>query len=198
MVTRSLVSYDFLAFLQVHCVQLNGHQIIGELRQKSHNLLFSILNWMVTRSLVSYDCPEFNSFNKLLIEWSPDHWWVTTKFILTIVICEIIEWSPDHWWVTTSYFRILDISSRLNGHQIIGELRHHHNNIERLHVDWMVTRSLVSYDTSSQSWMKYLNIEWSPDHWWVTTLRWVNRYLSLINWMVTRSLVSYDMVTETI
>ena len=81
------------------------------------------------------------------IEMSPDHWWVTTKFVyykLTTIHWKVtrslvsydllphakcwfsskIERSPDHWWVTTRFFHT-----------------------ER----------------------DFPMIERSPDHWWVTT-----------------------------
>ena len=55
-VTRSLVSYDgFYINLQLY-LKLKGHQIIGELRHIDH-MLFAVL----------------------IIEGSPDHWWVTTS-----------------------------------------------------------------------------------------------------------------------
>ena len=168
MVTRSLVSYDP--------------------RWKFNSS--SWINWMVTRSLVSYDTYP----------------WAQNQF-------ELIEWSPDHWWVTTTQFRAHLYLDTLNGHQIIGELRlfaqnpKNSQNIEwsqiigelRLYklclveppLDWMVTRSLVSYDLEiSISWI------WLFD--WMVTRSLVSYDVTAIlaawfsNWMVTRSLVSYD------
>ena len=56
MVTRSLVSYDVLFSFESEFVAiLNGHQIIGELRPKVGLVDEVVLDWMVTRSLVSYD-----------------------------------------------------------------------------------------------------------------------------------------------
>ena len=37
---------------------------------------------------------------------------------------KFIEWSPDHWWVTSKPISGDSQISWLNGHQIIGELRH--------------------------------------------------------------------------
>ena len=60
---------------------------------------------------------------RTVIEWSPDHWWVTTKLEVVVVKAELIEWSPDHWWVTTATSSSNGSRNKLNGHQIIGELR---------------------------------------------------------------------------
>ena len=125
-------------------LQLKGHQIIGELRQiqlfkdwilqlKGHQIIGEL------RQL--FACSK--TFRK--IERSPDHWWVTTichyknrnsiklkghQIIgaLRLDSCYTsllgsIEWSPDHWWVTTYKQKEATLP---------------HN--------WMVTRSLVSYD----------------------------------------------------
>ena len=115
-----------------------------------------------------------------------------------------IEWSPDHWWVTTNVHFCLLWQLLLNGHQIIGELRLHKPELNRQVMDWMVTRSLVSYDSlpkiqrtprilngprslvSYDSWTYCLfcsdKIEWSPDHWWVTTLLQFWQHGSAIEW----------------
>ena len=125
---------------------------------------------MVTRSLVSYD------FGCL---------------ILRHLSC--IEWSPDHWWVTTLSFRLLHLPRLLNGHQIIGELRLEPPWFIKWALYWMVTRSLVSYDDTIVPTFNRLN-------WMVTrslvsydSLRSEQLKLSWY-WMVTRSLVSYDAV----
>ena len=128
MVTRSLVSYD-----------------VATLRS-----LWMTQDWMVTRSLVSYDNLKAseNFFN--YIEWSLDHWWVTTLSYHLPDKQNEIEWSPDHWWVTTEPIMYMQIK-----------------------VNWMVTRSLVSYDSFIASCgLLVPQIEWSPDHWWVTTNSW--------------------------
>ena len=53
MVTRSLVSYDLVGYIHpFEYSPLNGHQIIGELRQ------------LQTRQNLKHH----------KIEWSPDHW----------------------------------------------------------------------------------------------------------------------------
>ena len=122
-VTRSLVSYVFfnnillcLIYIEgspdhwwvTSClfpffkvlVLLKGHQIVGELRQYSHNPPLSSWNWRVTRSLVSY------------------------VFFNNILLCLIyIEGSPDRWWVTSWITNCCHYLSRLKGHQIVGELR---------------------------------------------------------------------------
>ena len=126
--------------------QLNGHQIIGELRPSqefnscccidwmvTRSLVsydknnayhkYHRLHWMVTRSLVSYDYKHKQSSLTLRIEWSPDHWWVTTTISNLQSTPLEIEWSPDHWWVTTIKCIIIITFLKLNGHQIIGELR---------------------------------------------------------------------------
>ena len=168
---------------------------------------------MVTRSLVSYDFNSSSSSLAAFIEWSPDHWWVTT-FIINLLhlaknwmvtrslvsydlcfrnkeLLSLIEWSPDHWWVTTSvgYFGTAIVI--LNGHQIIGELRQLNILDTSLRNDWMVTRSLVSYDLVAIIGFSTPKIEWSPDHWWVTT-KIKKKCKQWTYWMVTRSLVSYD------
>ena len=124
------------------------------------------------------------------IERSPDHWWVTPWPSELLNPLPLIERSPDHWWVTPR------------------------NNLRaRLTWDWKVTRSLVSYAITSEirgdsqvlkghqiigelrlqysAEMKVvLEIERSPDHWWVTPI--IPPILSWNeDWKVTRSLVSY-------
>ena len=107
---------------------------------------WNVINWKVTRSLVSYD-----------------------KILFSLRICFNIERSPDHWWVTTTIWFLAQYQSeQLKGHQIIGELRlrqtskHPYGLIERspdhwwvttvilkrlsIGIHWKVTRSLVSYD----------------------------------------------------
>ena len=105
-----------------------------------------VLNWRVTRSLVSYDNYPAIFDSNWVIEGSPDHWWVTTLPCSSIMSSKYIEGSPDHWWVTTRRTSI--------------NLHFHY---------WRVTRSLVSYDYNPIYPQRCLIIEGSPDHWWVTT-----------------------------
>ena len=148
--------------------------------------------WKVTRSLVSYDLPEFSTKNGVLlkghqiigelrhkgskyllscwiIERSPDHWWVTTA-IARVRYNINIERSPDHWWVTTLYGSIFHIFINW---KVTRSLVSYDLILQIFSVTlpyWKVTRSLVSYDSditlqSVGVWV----IERSPDHWWVTT-----------------------------
>ena len=123
---------------------MKGHQIIGELRPPASSMDFSI----------------------------------------------VIEGSPDHWWVTTQGKHSDVQLLRLKGHQIIGELRLHWSWLHTSFQYWRVTRSLVSYDIT-HSWGCCCCIEGSPDHWWVTTIA-ICFKLDADDWRVTRSLVSYD------
>ena len=101
-VTRSLVSYVLIFNRLGCCIKLKGHQIVGELRHKTllntlelkrlkghqivgelrlicFSLITVIINWRVTRSLVSYviSIKSGSCYNH--IEGSPDRWWVTSK-----------------------------------------------------------------------------------------------------------------------
>ena len=145
-VTRSLVSYD------------KGGNVCDH----------TWSNWKVTRSLVSYDFSSRVVPSTIIIERSPDHWWVTTH-------PSHIDIQRYYWKVTRSLvsYDLHDLTfeevKELKGHQIIGELR----------------------PLNVLSWASFIKIERSPDHWWVTT------ELSLVMlwsgyWKVTRSLVSYD------
>ena len=104
------------------------------------------VHWKVTRSLVSYD-----------------------ESICVRRFLALIERSPDHWWVTTGGQPLCRLYVSLKGHQIIGELRHKMICFSQIHLDWKVTRSLVSYDLDASNTSCMLSIERSPDHWWVTT-----------------------------
>ena len=142
---------------------------------------------------MSYDEVPLLLNEEVVIERSPDHWWVTTAVLAPPEKPTYIERSPDHWWVTTLNLMLLKYWMILKGHQIIGELRH-------CSISFVMTRL----------------IERSPDHWWVTTvglvvvvtvavlkghqiigeLRPSIRFVrvSTIHWKVTRSLVSYDLM----
>ena len=108
-----------------------------------------LLNWRVTRSLVSYD-----------------------RIFTYCCCCCCIEGSPDHWWVTTDRTNLITCLFRLKGHQIIGELRlskalsQHLNVIEGSPDHWWVTT------VPSAGAIPPFLIEGSPDHWWVTTSPW--------------------------
>ena len=170
---------------------LKGHQIIGELRL-FYLLMIRMVNWRVTRSLVSYDGIVSYKLKLELLKGHQIigelrlHWFrcglIISKLKGHQIIGELrlylgvfffsgfIEGSPDHWWVTTHNPLYWADLAKLKGHQIIGELRLHRQRYQRLDLHWRVTRSLVSYDQQQlQTLMKHL-IEGSPDHWWVTTL----------------------------
>ena len=183
----------YLWWAPVNPLILKGHQIIGELRL---NLILSAKlssNWKVTRSLVSYDSRTSSNNYKGELKGHQ-------------IIGELRLHSP----LGPKGF------NSLKGHQIIGELRLKEGLLNRLNpMNWKVTRSLVSYDSSLSTRPKGLQIERSPDHWWVTTPClhsplgpkierspdhwWVTtesyELLKLgYHWKVTRSLVSYDLL----
>ena len=85
----------------------------------------------------------------------------------------------------------------LKGHQIIGELRQALFSVDRLFIDWKVTRSLVSYDIDLFRGFKLLL--WLKGHQIIGELRPIGRHHNILvfNWKVTRSLVSYDQSTLT-
>ena len=172
-------------------LQLKGHQIIGELRLLKITSSLKLIDWRVTRSLVSYDKTHLESLDDVEIEGSPDHWWVTTWRRILRKFC-------TDWRVTrslVSYDSNFFCSSSLTK-------------------NWRVTRSLVSYDVCLLPTVIGSVIEGSPDHWWVTTIKcWPIFNLHSLkghqiigelrrnkdkqtsrtnNWRVTRSLVSYD------
>ena len=172
-----------------------------------------VVDWKVTRSLVSYDLFWASSRVLNSIERSPDHWWVTTLFYIVIIKICSIERSPDHWWVTTSSEVCSRIHSNwkvtrslvsydlllffvlffllLKGHQIIGELRLLCSGSRFPSGDWKVTRSLVSYDSTSPSLMR-MSLNWKVTRSLVSYDFSFNVLILFIYWKVTRSLVSYD------
>ena len=150
-VTRSLVSYDIQKQIQSACIQLKGHQIIGELR------LYRCLSPLFIGQLKGHQIIGELRPYPIAIEDS----WV------------IIERSPDHWWVTTEGYHLFFCFMSLKGHQIIGELRPALSASSWIDQrNWKVTRSLVSYDKAPAFNWDVANIERSPDHWWVTTDGW--------------------------
>ena len=151
-------------------LKLKGHQIIGELRQVCGGRLYACFHWRVTRSLVSYDCRYVVPNAKC---W---HWRVTRSLVSYDLVNKIvrffilIEGSPDHWWVTTTQSLSKIVGYWLKGHQIIGELRplmgyllNSSLEIEGSPDHWWVTTSLIDFEH------RFCSIEGSPDHWWVTT-----------------------------
>ena len=190
-VTRSLVSYDTATTQNPTLCKLKGHQIIGELRHEPVKRVYNLFNWRVTRSLVSYDRARLTWLSPLIIEGSPDHWWVTTS-------CTLLEYNLD----------------KLKGHQIIGELLPSDILIMHQHCYWRVTRSLVSY-YSSKNQLCWIRLNWRVTRSLVSyctlliqmilgynplkghqiigeLLRWLLLMWSRFwYWRVTRSLVSY-------
>ena len=105
-----------------------------------------VLNWRVTRSLVSYDNYPAIFDSNWVIEGSPDHWWVTTLPCSSIMSSKYIEGSPDHWWVTT---RRTSINLHFHYWRVTRSLVSYDYWMDELNeslIDWRVTRSLVSYD----------------------------------------------------
>mgnify|MGYP006952325261 CR=1 FL=1 len=139
---------------------------------------------------MSYDPTTVVLLAMILIERSPDHWWVTTLRLPSVVL-------PLNWKVTRSLVSYDDSDTTfakvglLKGHQIIGELRLWATSFLPSADNWKVTRSLVSYDQTLKPELSFLwlkghqiigelrpsilvisflaSIERSPDHWWVTT-----------------------------
>ena len=149
--------------------------------------------WKVTRSLVSYDVTSYIIICCSVIERSPDHWWVTTT------AAAIYPTASTNWKVTRSLvsydiysFNRAAPTTRLKGHQIIGELRHlklkssfsfcwlkGHQIIGELRLLKACLSSLERTLKGHQiigelrrEWLFNCHdnlIERSPDHWWVTT-----------------------------
>ena len=175
MVTRSLVSYVLeinISWIWLFDWMVTRSLVSYVFTRVRYDVI--VFNWMVTRSLVSYVLAVWKNERGKKIEWSPDHWWVTSELLQANLLKVLIEWSPDHWWVTSvllsnhrhppdwmvtrslvSYVLVIHLMAhhlgQLNGHQIIGELRQ--ILIMNLHwfLNWMVTRSLVSYVSSKQA-----------------------------------------------
>ena len=140
------MSYDFWIYQGYNTFLLKGHQIIGELRLLQLLLLQPVQPLKGHQIIGELRLNTFCSKRIIIIERSPDHWWVTTKDTPLSSLSTKIERSPDHWWVTTcissccynfSYWKVTrslvsyDCSIQedfacsliLKGHQIIGELR---------------------------------------------------------------------------
>ena len=81
------------------------------------------MNWMVTRSLVSYVQTEYPVWFLLLLNGHQIIGELRPGIVRLVVELEEIEWSPDHWWVTSVMCISMLQPVELNGHQIIGELR---------------------------------------------------------------------------
>ena len=175
---------------------LKGHQIIGELRlQRGEPIGYGIS--LKGHQIIGELRPIHAVFaaSLMFIERSPDHWWVTTYRLLSKYYKQYIERSPDHWWVTTTR-RLLHLIISLDWKVTRSLVSYDfvRSNCELLQLNWKVTRSLVSYDKSSACnkillrlkghqiigelrldlpliLLLWLLIERSPDHWWVTTCR---------------------------
>ena len=115
------------------------------------------INWRVTRSLVSYDEISFTGVKDVLLKGHQ-------------IIGELRHPRQP-----------ITLRESLKGHQIIGELRQLLTLLIPSYEDWRVTRSLVSYDLSGLEGLQDFEIEGSPDHWWVTTtlIVWIETPLGL-------------------
>ena len=100
----------------------------------------------VTRMLVSYDLWRVIYRHLAEIAGSPECWWVTTQSFRVVIPFNAIAGSPECWWVTTQSSIHRCMKSVLQGHQNVGELRHH-----------LVCITVV------------YKIAGSPECWWVTT-----------------------------